>query len=273
MPAEWEKFEEHVRRVFDSLLNLRDEGITVARNAKIKGRDGIPHQFDVFYQFSRGGVTHGVGIECKKTGRPVEKNDVMAFKAKVEDIPGLRGMIVAANGFQQGARTFADKNGVIAIEASELPGVGELLGARLESVALPDETTIGEPFWAIYEMRNGKNTGTPLGQVVDDVHYGFLFMSKAAAQRYLDNMPIGERKLWAVRGLPQRCLRSFVMTLDCFNGLPMIVAASNADGTIGGMVWTRKNFIEEFYIGKTPISPEPLVMPGWENRGAGKHRG
>ena len=43
---EWKKFEEQVRRVFDTLLNLKDEGIVVARNVRIKGRDGILHQFE-----------------------------------------------------------------------------------------------------------------------------------------------------------------------------------------------------------------------------------
>lgn len=41
MPSEWEKLEEQVRHVLDTLLNLNDEGIVVARNFKVKGRDGL----------------------------------------------------------------------------------------------------------------------------------------------------------------------------------------------------------------------------------------
>lgn len=214
MPAQWQSFEEHVRSIYANLLNLKDEGTIVARDVKLKGRDNQIHQFDVFYQFTRGGVNHSVAIECKSNSRRIEKNDVLAFKAKIEDIPGLRGLMVAANGFQEGAQYFADKNGIVAIEAASLPGIGELLGARLESVALPDETTVGEPFWAIYGMRNGKNTGAPLGRLDNDPKVGFLFLSKASAQRYLASNPFLPSNQWAVRGLPQRCLRSFILTID-----------------------------------------------------------
>lgn len=269
MASAWQEFEEQVRHVFDTLLNLRDEGIIVARNVRIKGRDGIVHQFDIFYQFTRGGVTHRVVIECKNTTRPVEKNDVLAFKAKVDDVPGFRGLIVAAKGFQEGGRLYADKNGIDAINASDLPGLGELLGARLESVALPDETMVGEPFWAIYEIRGGMNTGTPMGQKDDKVSFGFLFLSKASAQRFIEGMPEAERHIWGVRGLPQRCLRSFILTIDCFNGLPMVVALRRENGMVEGSIYSRSAFIEEFYVGKVPISSKPAVMPGWENRNLG----
>ncbi len=221
MPAQWEIFEERIRHVYDALLNLKDEGTIVARDVKLRGRDSQLHQFDVYYNFSRAGVNHSVAIECKSSGRPIEKDEVLAFKAKVEDIPGLRGLMVAANGFQEGARLFADRNGIIAIEAADLPGVGELLGARLESVVLPDETTIGEPFWAIYEMRNGKNTGAPLGNLESNPKVGYLFLSKASTQRFLTSDPSLSSDKWATRGLPQRCLRSFILTIDCFRGLPM----------------------------------------------------
>jgi len=266
MPAEWEEFEEQVRQVYNTLLNLKDEGTVVARNVKMKGRDGIPHQFDVFYQFTRGGLTHGVAIECKNTRRPVEKNDVMAFKSKIDDVPGLRGLVVAKKGFQQGARIYAEKNGVDAIEASELPGVGELLAARLESVALPDENMIGEPFWAIFEIRDGKNTGSALGNLEEDIKTGFLFFSKPSAQRYVNAMPPSEHKKWAVRGLPQRCLRTFILIIDAFNGLPTIVSQRNADGSVEGLVYNRKLFLDEFYVGKTPIPAEPLAKPGCERK-------
>ena len=260
MPTQWQEFEERVRRVYDVLLNLKDEGTVVSRDVKVNGRDGQVHQFDVFYQFTRGGIGHAVAIECKNHSRPIEKNHVLAFKAKVEDVPGLRGLIIAANGFQEGAKYFASKNGIIALEAKDLPGVGELLGARLESVALPDETTIGEPFWAIYEMRNGKNTGTPLGRLEGTPKVGFLFLSKSSAQRFIDSDPLLS-DCWSVRGLPQRCLRSFILIIDSFRALPMIVAKRGHSGAVEGSVWDRQLFIEEWYVGRVPIPMEPLVAP------------
>jgi len=171
--------------------------------------------------------------------------------------------MVAANGFQEGARYFADKNGIIALGSEELPGLGELLGASLESVALPDETTVGEPFWAIYEMREGKNTGHPLGNLQGEPKVGFLFLSRAAATRYLETNSGLPADHWAVRGLPQRCLRSFILTIDCFRALPMIVAKRHEAGTIEGAIWQRQLFLDEWYVGRMPISSETLVAPGY----------
>jgi len=130
-------------------------------------------------------------------------------------------------------------------------------------VALPDETTVGEPFWAIYETREGKNTGHPLGNLQGEPKVGFLFLSRAAATRYLEINSGLPADHWAVRGLPQRCLRSFILTIDCFRALPMIVAKGNENGTIEGAIWQRQLFLDEWYVGRTPISSEPLVAPGY----------
>ncbi len=84
----------------------------------------------------------------------------MAFRAKVSDVVGLQGIMVAANGFQSGAKKYAEDNGILAIQLNELPSTITLMAERLEYVALPDETAIGEPFWSLYYVENGRETGS-----------------------------------------------------------------------------------------------------------------
>ncbi|TXM72481.1 restriction endonuclease [Methylobacterium sp. WL69] len=263
MPADWKEFEEKVWVIYDTLLNLNDEGTIVARDVKLRGRDGQLHQFDVYYSFHRAGVVHSVAIECKNYGRPVDKDRVFAFKSKIDDVIGLRGIMIAAEGFQDGARTYAENNGIIVLAIDDLPGLGELLAKRIGSVALPDETTIGEPFWAIYELRDGKNTGIPLGGKIDETQVGYLFLSKASATRFLESRIDLGTGSYGVRGLPQRCLRTFIMTIDAFRGLPAIVQGLNIDGSVECLTYSRQLFIDEWYIGRLPISSEPLVKPGY----------
>jgi hypothetical protein len=148
----WEKFEERVERIYSVLLNLKGEKVSVFRDVKLIGRDGLIHQFDVYYEFTRAGVNHRVAIECRDKSRPLDKDAVMAFRSKVSDIPGLQGLMVSAKGYQSGAKKYAEDNGIIALTMDELPGVGSLLAIRLENVTCPTKDNVGEPFWSIYEI-------------------------------------------------------------------------------------------------------------------------
>ena len=51
----WEQFEERVKHIYSILLNLKGEKVSVSRDVKLIGRDGLIHQFDVYYEFSRAG--------------------------------------------------------------------------------------------------------------------------------------------------------------------------------------------------------------------------
>jgi hypothetical protein len=113
----------------------------------------------------------------------------MAFKAKVEDVPGLQGVIVTLTGFQSGAKKFASDNGLVAIEYADLPSLGMLLGKKIEAAALPDTDTLGEPFWSIWEVQNGRTTGTTL----------VLFFSKLQAEQFLKIRADPEQ--FSVRGI------------------------------------------------------------------------
>jgi hypothetical protein len=69
---DWEQFEERVKHIYSVLLNLKGEKVSVSRDVKLIGRDGLIHQFDVYYEFSRAGVNHRVAIECRDKSREVD---------------------------------------------------------------------------------------------------------------------------------------------------------------------------------------------------------
>lgn len=156
---DWSGFEEHVQQVYQSLLDVKGEDVLVARDVTIRGRNGLEHQIDVYYEFELTGLRHRVAIECKNMQRPVDKDRVLAFSAKINDCPGVRGCMIAANGYQSGAKKFADDNGITALTLGDLPSLGKLLGMRLEMVAIPAETSIGQPFWTLYELRPAHRRG------------------------------------------------------------------------------------------------------------------
>lgn len=171
------------------LLNLKDEGILVSGGANtfLRGISGENYQIDVYYEFMRAGVHHRVIIECKDWQSPVKREVVNALESKLRDIPGVIGVIIARNGYQSGAINFAQQKGILALTSDQLPSLVTLLRERLTTVALPDETCIGEPFWTIMNTRAGENTGTWFGvrsNREENKGYIPLFFSKYHAELF-----------------------------------------------------------------------------------------
>ena len=161
MNREWEEFEEHVREVYNVLLKLENESILITRDATLIGRrSGTPHQIDVFYEFERAKIRHRVAIECKYKSRPVEKSDVSNFYGIIQDIGNVIGVMISKSGYQSGAQQFAEAHNIMPLTLADLPDISTLLGKLIEKYFLPDENTIGEPFWVIMELNNnGKVNG------------------------------------------------------------------------------------------------------------------
>ncbi|WP_434654603.1 restriction endonuclease [Pseudomonas sp. R3-56] len=211
-PKHWKDLEEHVQKVYQSLLQLQDERAVVARNALIQGRDGAAYQIDVYYEFERADIRHRVAIECKNTKRPVERKDVLAFKATMDDCLGMQGVMVAVNGFQQGAQDFAVKNGIRAITLDELPTLSNLLGRRLESVMMPSEEAVGSPFWSIYH----EETFAPYSQTLAQRRCAVLFYSRSQAKEFMARHRVPDD--WCVRGLTIKNLATLILTVDSLRG-------------------------------------------------------
>ena len=261
----WEQFEERVKQIYSVLLNLKGENVSVSRDVKRKGRGGLIHQFDVYYEFSRAGVNHRVAIECKDRSRPLSKNDVMAFHGKVSDIPGLQGVMVSTKGYQSGGKKFADQNGIIVLTMDELPGVGSLLAIRLENVTCPGRDNVGEPFWSIYEIdEDGETNGNPYGKFINRQHGALLFFSKKLCEEYLARETVIVQARHGVFGLTQVNLRSFIRMADSLAAnfcLVFDVSLRVGDIKLGLLQIPRDTLIEYYILGDHGLPKEPMVMP------------
>lgn len=254
---DWGELEDHVRQVYQTLLDLDGEQTMVARDVLLRGRDGSHYQIDVYYEFKLAGIPHRVAIECKNTKRPVERNDVLAFKGKLDDCQGLLGVMVSANGYQDGAAKFARDNNIHALTFQELPSIGNLLGLRLENAILPSSDTVGQPFWTIFNL----DTFEPLGQSQGDTLFGVLFFSGRQAEKFRESK--GLRSNWVVRGMAPRHLGSYIMTVDAMNGRYVIAVPHLSDEPMPSPIFIeigRRKLIADFYRG-SDLPSEPMVVP------------
>lgn len=256
---EWREFEEEIRHVYEALLNKKDDGVLVTRNAKIRGRSGAFNQIDVYYEFERAGVRHRVAIECKDTKRPVDKGQISEFAFKLVDIGNIIGLVVSRNGFQEGAETVASHYGIDLLCREDLPSMGSLLAKRLETVALPNDTYVGEPFWTIMELADGRTTGSYYASShpgTQRMHVPLLF-SKPHAERVLRQAALDPHR-WAVRGLPKFSLRAFILMLELFemrgHGAMILFLPPGAkdDASFVGMPISRQQLIDEYYGANVP---------------------
>lgn len=254
---DWGELEDHVKQVYQTLLDLEGEQTMVARDVSLRGRLGSQYQIDVYYEFKLAGISHRVAIECKNTKRPVERNDVLAFKGKLDDCQGLMGVMVSANGFQDGAAKFARDNNIYALTLQELPSIGHLLGLRLENAILPSSETLGQPFWTVFNL----DTFEPIGQSQGNTQFGVLFFSRTQAEKFREEKGLSAK--WVVRGMAPRHLGSYIMTVDAMDARYAIALPDISDGsetTLHFATLERKKLIADYYQG-SELPTEPVVMP------------
>jgi len=211
-PYNWREFEDHVQYVYQTLLRLDGHTVVVAKDACLVGSDGAEYQVDVYYEFEVAGIRHRVAIECKNKQRRVERNDVLAFKAKLDEFSDVLGIIVSSNGFQSGAKEFADNHRITALSIEEIPSIGQLLGKQLRHNTIPTERSVGTPFWTLFDLE----TGAPFGSRQEHDVYALLFWSKAQAAKYHARNHLEAK--WQVRGLETRHLFSYILIVDSMDG-------------------------------------------------------
>lgn len=263
-PDKWQDLESHVQDVYQQLLDIQDSKTMVARDVQISGREGSSYQIDVYYEFEMAGIRHRVAVECKNRSRPLERDSVLAFHAKIHECSLSHGVIVSSGGFQKGAREFAERNNVTLMDYSELPSIGNLLSRRLENVVIPDEDTIGQPFWTIFNTEEY----SPYGQIhhKEEITSAFLFLSRTHAQRFLKEQNLDER--WQVRGMAQRHLTCYILTCDAFNakyfiGRPGYAAGVPENSFLFDEI-RRKDLISDFYEG-IDLPKEAKTIPGYRS--------
>lgn len=116
-------FELLVRSMFQEIIDTTDiQTISVEHNVQVKGKSGLKHQIDVLWDFEIGDVVYKTVIQAKDWSVPVKKEQVLAFKSILEDIPGQpRGYMVTSKNFQSGGKAFADFHGIKLFLLREVP--------------------------------------------------------------------------------------------------------------------------------------------------------
>lgn len=126
--TDFEKFTQHV---YQKLVNNDVLKPTkVQHNVKLQGKSGCKHQIDVYWEYEIAGVTHRVAIECKNYNSTIGIGKVRDFKAVLDDIDNINGIMVSSKGYQSGAKEFAEHYGIL-LKELRLPtwrdSIGEIV--------------------------------------------------------------------------------------------------------------------------------------------------
>ncbi|GAB6847070.1 hypothetical protein [Paraburkholderia kururiensis] len=155
--------------------------------------------------------------------------------------------------------TLAIHYGIDLLRREDLPSMGSLLVKRLETAALPNDTYIGEPFWTIMELADGRTTGSYYANAhpgTQRMHIPLLF-SKPHAERVMRQAALDPSR-WAVRGLPKFSLRAFILTMELFemrgHGAMILFLPPGAkdDANFVGVPISRQQLVEEYYGAQVP---------------------
>ena len=122
------EFELFTRRIYQRLVNNDVLKPTlVQHNVKLKGKSGCEHQIDVYWEYEIAGNKHRVAIECKNYNSQVEIGNVRDFKGVLEDLNNVNGIMVSAQGYQSGAKKYAEEYG-ISLKELRKPKCDESIG-------------------------------------------------------------------------------------------------------------------------------------------------
>ena len=190
-------YEAAVEAIFAGLLRI--DGLldaTVRRDVILQGLVQ-PHQIDVLWEFDLAGTRYSTIVEAKNWHRYVGVREVRDFKGVIDDLPSRpRGVMVSRNGFQRGARRFAESHGIHlyklcpAAEASEGPllawhEVGTNVTSTCTALELydtqnvllvrvrPSRSASGDSIWIV-----GNGVRRPLRQFLDLLQYRAMALQR-----------------------------------------------------------------------------------------------
>ena len=121
-----------MQQVYQILLNAEWPGknICVLHDVKLAGISGQEHQIDVYWEYELAGIKNRVASECKDYSKPLAIGKVRDFYGVLEDLKDVKGIIIAANGFQKGAKDYAKAFGINLKEltlSNEVPVIAEIV--------------------------------------------------------------------------------------------------------------------------------------------------
>lgn len=125
------RYELLTQQVYQVLLECEWPGknICVQHDVKLKGTSGQEHQIDVYWEYEFAGITNKVAIECKEYSKPLPIGKVRDFYGVLTDLKDVKGIMVTSNGYQKGAKDYAQTYGINLKELSvsdEVPVIAEI---------------------------------------------------------------------------------------------------------------------------------------------------
>lgn len=253
--------ESYTQYVYNTLLNLHNEGVVVGRRIKVQGNiTKERHEIDVYYQFEKAGVIHKVAIECKFTARPVEKADVMEFHGKLNDIGNIIGIMVSKSGYQKGALNYGNSFNIELKTLEDLPTLNLLTAEQVKATGLPTKGYMGEPFWMLMERDDDNVSGSFF--TLPDRHKGKrvipLFFSKREAVQIWQKLP--DKEQFAVRGIPQKTLNYLVEMGNLSKVYFMPVVSPSLDQEVAGLAITPDE-LKHWYLASEVSASEYEEVP------------
>jgi hypothetical protein len=99
---------------------LEQQGYTVKKNAKVKGRSGAVHSIDILATRDESIITHRIAIDIEVAKKPIGLDRVFKFDDKAYDAGILDKVVIAVPGLTKEARQFAGHQGTMVFEAGQL---------------------------------------------------------------------------------------------------------------------------------------------------------
>lgn len=126
------EYEEFTREVCERLALYKGLiSSNVQHNVKLKGKSGQEHQVDVYWEYKKDGKVHRVAIECKNYNQKIPIGRVRDFFGVLYDIGNIKGIMACKEGYQDGAKKFADHYG-ISLKELRAPRDGETIIGELD---------------------------------------------------------------------------------------------------------------------------------------------
>ncbi|PHR74232.1 MAG: restriction endonuclease [Arcobacter sp.] len=108
---DYEKFVANLQQaLLDAEQITNQTNIIIELNKKIIDNCGIEREFDLYWEYSFGGLIYKTIIECKDYNSNISIDKIDALIGKISDIPDLRAVFATKKGYQSGAKTKAEKN-------------------------------------------------------------------------------------------------------------------------------------------------------------------
>lgn len=110
------KYENFVANVYRAILFAENydlfKTITIELNKKLNDKNGVLRQIDIYWEYSLLGETYRTAIECKNYESSISIDRVEAFVQKLRSLNLSHGIMATKSGFQSGAQTTAEKEGI-----------------------------------------------------------------------------------------------------------------------------------------------------------------